>query len=99
MSALYGITRAIRRAREMYEFLGITQLEMLLFVDGHPGCNHNDIMSALDLPRSSTSRGVNKLESVGLLANHVNPENKAYRCVYLTPKGMSLMKAFKDAIH
>lgn len=89
----------LRRLRQVgpeqqppFESVGITsaQLTLLEWVASHPRCSLQDLADGLGLTPPTVSVGVRRLEEVGLLERHPDPEDRRAWQLDLTAQGTAL---------
>jgi DNA-binding MarR family transcriptional regulator len=89
----------LRRLRQVgpeqqppFESVGITsaQLALLEWVASHPRCSLQDLADGLGLTPPTVSVGVRRLEEIGLLERHPDPEDGRAWQLDLTAQGAAL---------
>jgi MarR family transcriptional regulator for hemolysin len=79
--------------------LSISQMEILLFVQGSEKCRVQDIADGLGITPPSVSVALQRLERGGWLERHPDPEDRRASCSALTKKSRQMMGRVKDAQH
>ena len=79
--------------------LSLSQMEILLFIQGSEKCRVQDIADGLGITPPTVSVALRRLEDAGWLERHPDPEDGRATCSALTQKSMQMMEHVKAAQH
>ena len=98
-SAVYDFLAATRRLCERpNQKLDVSQseIEVLHFIAGHPGCGVSEIARLRFLRASNVSATVRRLINTGLVRRSTNDFDKRAQDLYLTTEGKELLDSVTD---
>ena len=97
MMTIFQRMSAMPMLKPAKEFpLSTPQIAFVTWVNRSPGCGVLDIAKGLNVTPPTVSVGVRRLVKDGWLEQHVNPDDKRARPIYLTEKGNELVEALKE---
>jgi DNA-binding MarR family transcriptional regulator len=94
----HKLMRALIRLRDLHADMTLLQAQAFLLITQKPGIRQEALYNDLDMADSSASRTLALLSDVGargfagldLIYAKIDPADRRYRLLYLTPKGKRL---------
>lgn len=78
--------------------IGLSQLRILLLLQHEPGVSQRTVGDRLGQTEASISRQIKLMMTRGYLATAVNPKSRREHLTMITPKGVKITEAAKDAL-
>lgn len=90
ISILYRLGRAFMEQEMNDVSIGSGQYAFLFYLGNNDGVNQEDINKALSVDKATTTRAIQKLESLGYVLRKKDPLDGRVNRVFLTPEGYKM---------
>jgi MarR family transcriptional regulator, temperature-dependent positive regulator of motility len=87
----------VRSMARIHPDLTHNEVRALMFVGRHPGTTQRELVAHSGADKAQVARMVALLQDKGWLESAPNAEDKRSRCLRLSPQGMALHRALRDA--
>jgi len=78
--------------------IGSGQHVFLMILSRHDGISQEQLSEYMKIDKATTAKAIKKLENEGYIRREVDPRDKRAYKVFLTPKGVEVIPAIKEAI-
>lgn len=77
--------------------IGSGHIAIIFYLYHHPNCSQDDLTKAIEVDKATITRGLSKLEQVGIVSRTADELDKRVKRIRLTAKGESAFHEIKNA--